>query len=181
MTRTSSRAPLSASRNADSPPTSLSIPLPTCAQIVLKVYLPPTEPQGSPQPAQISPHNKTRPNRYTQHCPSAHPPRKARGIFSSSFLMFIPSIIFAVLSHPLPGVSQIRGHIAGPPPPPHYGTSLHFYREKNSAFSSLVGSRRIVPTHAAGRSRQLILFVFWHFYKQSQNLTTMGIELKDQR
>ena len=34
--------------------------------------------------------------------------------------------------------------------------ALHFYREKTSALSSLVDSRRFVPTHAR-RSQQLIL------------------------
>ena len=46
----------------------------------------------------------------------------------------------------LPVVTQIRGHIAGPPPPSRYGTRLHFYRGKNSAFPSLVDSRRIVDS-----------------------------------
>ena len=41
----------------------------------------------------------------------------------------------------LPVVTQIRGHKAGSPPRPHYGTCPNFYREKNSAFSSLVDSR----------------------------------------
>ena len=33
-------------------------------------------------------------------------------------------------------------------PPPHYGSCLHFYREKTSTLASLVDSRRIAPTHA---------------------------------
>ena len=47
-------------------------------------------------------------------------------------------------------VTQIRGHIAGSSPPPPTTTvgALHFYREKISAHSSLVDSRRIVLTHA---------------------------------
>ena len=46
---------------------------------------------------------------------------------------------------------------------PHHGTCIQFYRDSNSAFSSLVDSRRIVPTHAARRSQRLILFS--HFCK----------------
>ena len=52
--------------------------------------------------------------------------------------------------------------------------ALNFYRKNNSAFSSLVDSRRIVPTHAAKRSQQLIHLL--HFCKYSQNLATVGIE-----
>ena len=40
--------------------------------------------------------------------------------------------------------------------PPHYGTRLHFYHEKKTAFCSLVDSRRIALTHALKRSRQLV-------------------------
>ena len=39
-------------------------------------------------------------------------------------------------------------------PLPHYGTRLHFYREKSAALSSLVDSRRNVLTHAINHSRQ---------------------------
>ena len=61
----------------------------------------------------------------------------------------IPFVILALLLPSLLVVTQIRGHIAGPPPPPHYGTCLHAYREKNSAFFSVVDSRQIlvVPTN----------------------------------
>ena len=60
---------------------------------------------------------------------------------------------------PSPVDTQIRGHIAGSLlHPSHYGTCLHFYRgEKNPAFSFLVDSRRIAPTHAARRSQQLLI------------------------
>ena len=53
----------------------------------------------------------------------------------------------------------------------------------NSAFSSLVISRGIVPTHAARRSQQLILYFLLFAFLQilKSNLTTVGIELKDQR
>ena len=60
-----------------------------------------------------------------------------------------------------------------------------FCREKNSAFSTIVDSRRIVPTHAAGRrSQQLVscyLFLLFRKSNYLQNLTTVGIELKDKR
>ena len=53
----------------------------------------------------------------------------------------------------------------GLPRPDHNTTvrALHFYREKISALSSLVDSRRIVLTHATNinrRFQQLILFLF---------------------
>ena len=58
--------------------------------------------------------------------------------------------------------SEPGSHSGPPPPPPHYGTCLYFNCVKNSAFSSLVDSRRIVPrTHAARRSQQLILLLFF--------------------
>ena len=81
-------------------------------------------------------------------------------------LHFIPYVILAILSRSPPVVTQIRGHIAGPPPSSplptlRYVPSLFLSREENSAFSSLlVDSRRIVPTHAARRSQQLILLFF---------------------
>ena len=57
-------------------------------------------------------------------------------------------------------VTQIRGHIAGSSPPlPTTVRGLHFCREKISALSSLVDSRRIVLTHAR-RSQQLSLFFY---------------------
>ena len=73
------------------------------------------------------------------------------------------------------------GSHSGPPfPPPHYGTRLHsFIARKSRHFFCLVDSRRLVRTHAARRSQQLILFS--HFCKHIQNLTAVGIELKDQR
>ena len=91
----------------------------------------------------------------------------------SLFLFFFnPSIILALLfSRSLPVVTQIRGLTLGPPPPspallppPHYVRYVpSFNREKNSAFSSLVDSHRIVPTHAAinRRCQQVILFFYF--------------------
>ena len=64
-------------------------------------------------------------------------------------------------------VAQVRGRIAGSPPPsplrpPTYDSCLgrRFYRGKtSSALSSLVDPRRMAPTHGT-RSQQLIPFVF---------------------
>ena len=64
----------------------------------------------------------------------------------SSFFSFSP---FHLLSSPffslsLLVVTQIRGHTTGASPPlPTTVRALHFYRDKISAFSSLVDSRRI--------------------------------------
>ena len=69
----------------------------------------------------------------------------------------------------LPVVTQIRGHIAGSfPPLSTTDRALHFYREKISALSSLVDSRRIVLTHAR-RSHQLILFLFLQINSKSRH------------
>ena len=57
-------------------------------------------------------------------------------------------------------VTQIRGHIAGSSPHRTMVRALHFYRDKISALSSLVDSRRIVLTHAR-RSQQLTLFFYF--------------------
>ena len=97
---------------------------------------------------------------------------------ATSFFFFIPFVTFVPLSRPLPVVFQIGGHIAGPTSPPHYGTCHHFYRESNSAFSSLVDSRRIyLPTLLGARSSSF----FFACMQMKSNLITVGIELKDQR
>ena len=83
--------------------------------------------------------------------------------FSFLFFFFsIPFIIFALCFFlSLLVVTQSRGHIAGSfPPLPTTVRALHFYREKISALSSLVDSRRIVLTYAR-RSHQLILFFYF--------------------
>ena len=76
------------------------------------------------------------------------------------FFFSIPYMILALLSPPRPVVTQIRRQIEGPPllSPPRYNNAFIFYREKNSAFSSRIDSRRIVRTHAAINrlSQQLI-------------------------
>ena len=96
---------------------------------------------------------------------------KKSGADSSSFLfIFIPHPIHyprtTLLT--LPPSQYLRSGVTSQAllPPPHYGTCLpvHFYRENNSAFifiPSSARSRRIVPTHVARRSRQLIPFL--HF------------------
>ena len=78
---------------------------------------------------------------------------------------------FALFFLSLLVVTQIRDHMAGSSPPlPTTVRALHFYREKISALSSLVESRRLVLIHAR-RSQQLILFK----KKKNQDLTTSGI------
>ena len=74
--------------------------------------------------------------------------------FSSLFSFFFPSHLLSspFYSLSLLVVTQIRGPIAGSSPP--LPTTVG---EKISALSSLVDSRRIVPTHAR-RSQQLIPF-----------------------
>ena len=58
---------------------------------------------------------------------------------------FTPFIILGLLFLSLLVVTRIRGHIAGSsPPPPTTVRALHFHREKISALSSFVDSRRIV-------------------------------------
>ena len=68
------------------------------------------------------------------------------------FLPFFIQFIMFALTFSLPPtvvVTQIRGHIAGSSSPlPTTVRALHFYREKISALSSLVDSRRIAPTQA---------------------------------
>ena len=72
----------------------------------------------------------------------------------SILCLFSSHPILALLSPSLPAVDQ--GSRSGPccPLPTTCGTCLYFFREKNSAFSSLVDSRRIVPTHGAKRFQQ---------------------------
>ena len=55
-----------------------------------------------------------------------------------SHLLSSPFLSFSLLL-----VTQLRGHIVG-----STGMCLAFFRERNSALSSLVDPRRIVPTHA---------------------------------
>ena len=67
---------------------------------------------------------------------------------SASFWLLIPAIIFALFLSPSPSprYTYLRSVVTKQAllPPPHYGTRLHFYRENNSALSSLVDLRRIV-------------------------------------
>ena len=77
-------------------------------------------------------------------------------------LFFVHSIYYL---HPsfslsLPVVTQIRGQITGSSPSLSTTVrALHFYRDKISALSSLVDSRRIVLTHAR-RSAVDPFFIF---------------------
>ena len=84
------------------------------------------------------------------------------------FFGSIPFIIFALLfSHPPSRNSEPGSHsreAASFPPLPTMVRAMRFYREKISALSSLVDSRRIVLTHAR-RSKQLILFLFLQILK----------------
>ena len=64
-------------------------------------------------------------------------------------------------------------------PRPTTVRALHFYREKTSAISSLVGSRRIVPTHTTLGALSSCSFLFI-FASKFKNLTTAGFELQDQ-
>ena len=83
--------------------------------------------------------------------------------------LWSPFIILALLSRSLSVVAQIWKSHSGPsfPLPNACGACLHFFhREKSPAFSSLVDSRRIVPTHAARRSRQVILRCIFAYKSQ---------------
>ena len=76
-------------------------------------------------------------------------------VYIYSVYIFIPSIIFAILSPAtslLIVVTQIRGRIAGSstPLPPTTVRAWHFYREKTSALCCLVDSRRTLLTQAIG-------------------------------
>ena len=82
---------------------------------------------------------------------------------SSPFFLSLPGILFIV-------VTQIRGDIAGSTPPsPLRFVPCIFYREKISALSSLVDSRRIVPTHAINRRSQqfILLYIFANKFRTS--------------
>ena len=55
--------------------------------------------------------------------------------------LFIPFIILALLSPSLPAVTQIRGHMAGPPSPSPLRYVPSFYCEKNSAICNFFPCR----------------------------------------
>ena len=86
----------------------------------------------------------------------------AHTIKSLIFSFIFPSHLLRVLSSPFYSLPPSRDSDPGSHSrlfslPTHYGSCLEFHREKISALSSLVDSRRIVLTHAR-RSQQLILF-----------------------
>ena len=61
------------------------------------------------------------------------------------YFFLIPFMILAQLSRSLPVVTQIRGHTASPPPPsPATVRAFIFYRQKISAFSSLLVDSRLI-------------------------------------
>ena len=92
----------------------------------------------------------------TRFATSSANPRSFSFFFFSSHSLSSPFHYLSLLV-----ATQIRGHIAGSSPLlPTTVRALHFYREKISALSSLVDSRRIVLTHAR-RSQQLILLSFF--------------------
>ena len=99
---------------------------------------------------------------------------------ATSLFVFHP-ICYPCISLALPPsrITQIRGRIAGSPPPFPLLHTSNFHRE-NPAFSSLLDSRRIVPTHAARRSQQSV-DPFFALLQIKSNLTTVGTEFKDQR
>ena len=69
----------------------------------------------------------------------------------------------------LPCRNSDPGQIAGASPPlPPTVRALHFYPAKISALSSLVGSLRIVLTHAR-RCQQLVLFLFLEINSESHH------------
>ena len=76
---------------------------------------------------------------------------KSTGIFLAAFfgVLSIPFIVFALLVLlPPRRNSDPESHGRLYSPLPTTVRVLFFYRAKNSALSSLVDSRRIVPTHA---------------------------------
>ena len=88
-------------------------------------------------------------------------------------VLLITSIILGSFLSTSPSVGSTRNSDPGSlsrllaltPPPPHYDTHLHFYREKRvQPLSSLVDSHRIASTHHATpnsrRSQHLIPFRF---------------------
>ena len=104
---------------------------------------------------------------------------------------FIPFIILALLSRSLPVVAPIRGHIVGPPlpSPPRYNNAFIFIARRIQYFlpsSTRVDSRRLASNCAYPRCEtpsavDPFFYFFWHFCKYNQNLTTVGIEVRDQR
>ena len=104
-------------------------------------------------------------------------------MISSTYLLFFFSSSHLFSSHYSRDISQQKlrfgVYIAGPPPPSSLRYVPSFF-DNNSAFSSLVDSRRIVSTDAAKRPSAVDSF-FACFSKYNQNLTTVGIEVKDQR
>ena len=100
-------------------------------------------------------------------------PEKDRGVVcrgnnipSQLFFFFIPFVILAPLSRSLPAVTQIRGHIASPPPSPLRHVPSFLSREEVGIFfPRRLASNCTYPS--VGRSQQLIP-IFVQFCRFSQ-------------
>ena len=92
------------------------------------------------------------------------PHKRKAAVLLYSFLFFSSHLLSSPFYSPsLLVVTQIRGHILNSrlfSPLPTTVRALHFYREKISALSSLVDSRRIVLTHARRSQLLTLLFIF---------------------
>ena len=93
------------------------------------------------------------------------------------YFFFIPFIIPAPLSRSLPVVTQIRGHIAGPPPPSPLRHVLSFLprRESSIFFPGRLASNQ--PTLLGALSSSSLFF--FAFLQIKSNLIVVGVELKD--
>ena len=91
---------------------------------------------------------------------------------------------FTTLALPPSSITQIRGHIAGPPAP----SALRYMPKILSRESSIFFPRRFASNctypRCSRRSQQLLVNHFSAFISangKGKSLTTLGIELKDQR
>ena len=108
-------------------------------------------------------------------------PEKVVIIYLCNFFFFIPSIILAPLSRSLPVVTQIQGHIAGPPPPsPLRHVPSFLSREEVSIFFP----RRLASNCTYSRCWALSAvgpFFFVAFLQIKSNIITVGIKLKEKQ
>ena len=96
--------------------------------------------------------------------------KRRRLCFVFVFVLFFPHsfTIFALLSSLPPSRSSDPGsHSRLFFPLPTRVRALHFYRENISALSSLVDSRRIVPTHARPSQQLIPFFIFANKFRIS--------------
>ena len=95
---------------------------------------------------------------------------------------FVPFIILALPSNSLLVVTQIQGHIAGPfPPLPTTVCAFVFNAGIIHHFLPLSTHVELCLPTLLGALSSCSSFFFFHFCKQIENLTTVAIELKDQR